>query len=100
MTDQIRDMAERARRAHQAINDLGAGVTNVKEILMPFDIRDLAVLERALDALEELHDLQAVGDEKIRRCLCQEASAWRGAREVVVSWRRRLGMKVRLLDQT
>jgi hypothetical protein len=68
------------------------------------DVRDLYELEKALDALERLHDGEYwssdphVG-EPVRQCLCQEASAWRGARKVTVAWREALGMKVRLLDK-
>lgn len=63
------------------------------------DPRDLACLERALDQLEELHDDQAIGDMRVRTCLCSAAASWRQARDVVVTWRRQLGLKVRLLDQ-
>jgi len=65
------------------------------------DPRDLAQIEAALDALEELHDfgISEGGGERIRQCICREASAWRGARKVVVAWRKELGLKVRLLDQ-
>ena len=63
------------------------------------DRRDLFALERAIDALEALHDYVCTEDEpKVRACLCNEASAWRGARKVTVAWRRALGLKVRLLD--
>jgi len=63
------------------------------------DERDLYALETALDALERLHDGEPVVGERIRKCLCMEASAWRGARKVTVAWRERLGLKVRLLDR-
>ena len=39
------------------------------------DIRDVRALESALDALEELHDEQAMGDEFVRTCLCSCAAA-------------------------
>jgi len=63
------------------------------------DQRDLEMIGRALDALEGLHDFQAVGDEKIRHCLCQEASAWRAARAVFVHWRQELGLPTLLRDR-
>lgn len=64
------------------------------------DVRDLYELEKALDALEVLHDHGQVGSGLlVRDCLCGEASAWRGARKVTVAWREALGLKVRLLDR-
>jgi len=65
------------------------------------DPRDLYEVEKALDALEELHDygISEGGGERVRDCLCREASAWRGARKVTVAWRKQLGLRVRLLDQ-
>jgi len=63
------------------------------------DPRDLAILDKALDALESLHDAQAVGDQTARKCLCGEASSWRQARAVLNHYKARLGLKIRLLDQ-
>jgi len=72
--------------------------------MLEMDVRDLACVEKALDALERLHDGEYWSSEPhvgelIRQCLCSEASAWRQARQVTVAWRRSLGLKVRLLDQ-
>lgn len=64
------------------------------------DERNLAPIEAALDALEELHDTEAApSGERIRQCLCREAASWRAARKVTVAWRQELGLRVRLLDQ-
>jgi len=67
--------------------------------LVDLDPRDLAVLDKALDALESLHDDQAVGDQTARNCLCSEAASWRQARAVLNAYKARLGLKIRLLDQ-
>jgi hypothetical protein len=66
---------------------------------MDMDVRDLECIGKALDALEQLHDFEAPTRERVRDCLCSDASAWRQARNVFVNWRRQLGLPVRLLDQ-
>jgi len=63
------------------------------------DRTDLTALEGALDALETLHDYEAdqFNSERIRVCLCQEASYWRQARHVVKRLRSELGLNPRLI---
>jgi hypothetical protein len=60
---------------------------------------DLLDLEKALDALEVMHDAVALGDENVRRCLCSEAASWRRGINVTAALRQRLGMRPRLTDQ-
>jgi len=66
--------------------------------LVDLDPRDLAVLDKALDALAVLHDTHKIGPEDVYRCLCQEASSWRAARDVLNFYKAKLGLKIRLLD--
>ena len=66
--------------------------------LVDLDPRDLAVLDKALDALAVLHDTHKIGLEDVYRCLCQEASSWRAARDVLNFYKTKLGLKIRLLD--
>ena len=63
------------------------------------DRTDLTALEGALDALETLHDYEAdqFNSERIRVCLCMEASYWRQARHVVKRLRSELGLNPRLI---
>jgi hypothetical protein len=63
------------------------------------DRTDLTNLEGALDALETLHDFEAdqFRSERIRYCLCAEASYWRKARHVVKRLRSDLGLNPRLI---
>lgn len=60
---------------------------------------DLRDIEAALDELEWLHDMQSVGDEDVRHCLCKAAASWTRAIKVTAALRERLGMRKRLLDQ-
>lgn len=63
------------------------------------DRYDLSVLEDALDALEVLHDYEAdqFNSERIRVCLCGEASTWRQARKILKQYRELLGLSPRLI---
>lgn len=61
------------------------------------DQRELAALETAIDALEQLHNADSA--EPVRDCLCSEASAWRHARHVTRRLRSALGLRERLLDR-
>ena len=71
--------------------------------LVEVDPRDVADLDKALDALERLHDGEYWSSEPhvgepVRKCLCQEAASWRRARLVLNAYKAKLGLKIRLLD--
>jgi hypothetical protein len=69
--------------------------------MIEIDERDLAEIGKVLDALEALHDFGIVpeGGERVRHCVCREASAWRAARKVFVHWREQLGLPVSFRDR-
>jgi hypothetical protein len=65
------------------------------------DRTDVERLQRAMDALEELHDavVEPIGSEHVRHCLCAEAAAWRATRPTLQRLRAEMGMRGRLLDR-